>query len=461
MIEQMFELQVSEIELLPGKRDDELAAEDELAFEIMCKEMAEGWVEPERHTLPDLDSIPTGPFLAAVVGSVDRSRLNGYDVVRLMQAEARLENWAAASKLASVAEVAHCPPGNADSAVERSNAVIEYVSAEVAAGLTKTRRAADSLLERALWLKSSGRRVFEEMIAGRVDESKVQVFEGSLSHLDSDTVDSVLDTTLDDAAEMTSGQLRYRVSKQVMTIDPDGAKSSFHEGLEDRKVASHANPDFTGCFHICSAHPLEIGAALRNVDDLARKLKELGDSRSLDQIRTDVALDLLQGKTVDGAPGSEGGSVHLRVPVDTLAGLSDHPGELAGYAPVIADIARQIALDQVAGEWTWSVTHRDAVVATGTTRYRPRAAQRRLARADYPTCVHPGCRMPAVQCDLDHRDPYSQGGRTHNDNLAPLCRYHHMMRHHTPWEYQRLPNGDHQWTSPLGHSYTAKRAPPV
>jgi len=274
-------------------------------------------------------------------------------------------------------------------------------------------------------------------------------------------VDSVLDATLGDASGLTTGQLRYRVSKQVMTVDPDGAKSSFHEGLKDRKVVSHSNPDFTGCLHLCSCHPLEIAAALRNVDRLARELKDMGDDRCLDEIRTDVALDLLQGKTVEGATvASGGGSVHLHTTLETLGELANTPGHLAGYAPVVADIARQIALNQVDGKWIWSVTHDDEIIATGTTKYRPRTAQKRTARADYATCVHPGCRMPAIQCDLDHRDLYSQGGRTHNDNLAPLCRYHHMMRHHTPWEYRRLSNGDHQWVSPLGHTYISRRGPP-
>ena len=460
----MFDHQDSGVGLLdplgPSGESSTAKDEDQFAYELTRRAMADGWVEPDRHFLPDLETLSVGPFLAAIVGSVDRSRLNGYDMVRLMQAEARLENMAAAAKLASVAEVAHCPPGNADSPVERSPGEIEYASAEIAAGLTLTRRAADGLMNRALWLTSSGRRVLEMMRAGAVGADKVKVFESSLSHLDDATVETILDSTLDEASELTTGQLRYRISQQVMAVDPDGAKSSFHEGLKERKVVSHSNPDFTGCLHICSAHPFGVAAALRNVDRIARELKDLGDGRRLDEIRTDVALDLLQGRTIDGAQTSHGGGVHLHVPLGTLAELSGLPGELAGYAPVIADIARQISLEQVDGEWTWTVTHRDQVVATGTTRYRPRAAQKRRARADYPTCVHPGCRQAAEQCDLDHRRPYSQGGRTHNDNLAPLCRHHHMTRHHTPWEYQRLPNGDHQWTSPLGHTYISRRGPP-
>jgi len=34
------------------------------------------------------------------------------------------------------------------------------------------------------------------------------------------------------------------------------------------------------------------------------------------------------------------------------------------------------------------------------------------------TCRWPGCDRPAVDCDLDHTIPYSQGGLTHAANLT-------------------------------------------
>jgi hypothetical protein len=432
-----------------------------LAYEVTCRELADGWIEPERHLLPDdLESIPAGVFLAAIIRSVDRTRLNGHDLVRLLQAEARLEASAAAQKIASVAEVALCPPGDASSPVERSPEEVEYAAVEIAAALTLTRRASETLLERALWFSRGGRRVWEAVDRGDLYVAKATEYQRHLSHLDSETVGSVLDATLDVAEELTTGQLRHRIQRQMMTIDPDGSRSSMEEGLEERTVVTHANPDFTGCLHICSAHPAPLGAATRYIDHLARELKGVdGEERSLDQLRTDVALDLLQGKSFEtGPPG--GGGVHITVSLRTLAGLVDIPGDLDGYGAVIADIARKIALEQVDGEWTWTITDRGDILADGTTSYRPTTAQRRRARAQYRTCVAPGCRMPAYQCDLDHRDPYSRGGRTHNANLAPLCRHHHMMRHHAPWHYERLATGDHEWTSPLGHTYIRKRDPP-
>lgn len=42
-------------------------------------------------------------------------------------------------------------------------------------------------------------------------------------------------------------------------------------------------------------------------------------------------------------------------------------------------------------------------------------------------CVHPGCDAPISWCDAHHVVPWSRGGTTTIDNLAPLCRNHHRM----------------------------------
>lgn len=68
--------------------------------------------------------------------------------------------------------------------------------------------------------------------------------------------------------------------------------------------------------------------------------------------------------------------------------------------------------------------------------------------------------MPAVSCDLDHRNPWSRGGPTEVENLAPLCRHDHRIRHQHSWTHQPLAQGDHQWTTKLGHTFTTSGRPP-
>ena len=129
---------------------------------------------------------------------------------------------------------------------------------------------------------------------------------------------------------------------------------------------------------------------------------------------------------------------------------------------MIADIARQVTAEQEKAEWRWAVTDPDngRVVHTGITTRRPTTALKRLVQAQHRTCVFPGCRMPSGDCDLDHTVAVKDGGTTTDNNLAPLCRHHHRAKHQAPWKPQRLPNGDHQFTSPLGHTYTTSGRPP-
>jgi len=80
-------------------------------------------------------------------------------------------------------------------------------------------------------------------------------------------------------------------------------------------------------------------------------------------------------------------------------------------------------------------------------------------------CVFPGCTIDARGCDQDHiiaYVPMDEGGppgQTSVQNLACLCRRHHRLKTFTAWPYQRLPDGDYQWTSPTGHTYTARPTP--
>ncbi len=460
MIEQMFGHADSVIGLWPGERPDDLPADDVLAYELTCRLLAD-WVDDDQHVLPSgFDDLPHR-YQAVVVSGLDPSRLNGYDVVRLMKAEARLSSHFDARKYEAMAEVAFSPPGDADSGVFRLSEQVDYAAVEIAAGLSLTRRASEDQLSRAASLAGRLRRVHDLFLSGALDVHRVRVFDSVLGHLPDDTVDTVLDQVLDDAAELTTGQLRARLSRLVMVADPDGAKSSYEEGLLDRHVATGSNPDHTADFGIYSAPPDRVAAARAHVEQRARALRVVGDERTLDQLRVDVAFDLL-AVVCDHRDhaGSGGGRVNVSITAETLAGLSDEPAILEGFGPVIAEIGRKTVMENLDGEWRFTATDQAGSIATGTLSRRPTACQTRRVAAEYSTCVMVGCRMPVYECDLDHRKPRAKGGATHTDNLEPLCRHHHMVRHHTQWQVERLPNGDHLWTSPLGHVYIKRRGPP-
>jgi hypothetical protein len=152
--------------------------------------------------------------------------------------------------------------------------------------------------------------------------------------------------------------------------------------------------------------------------------------------------------------------VDLTVDLTTLLGLNDNPGELAGWGPVIADIARQVTDRQVDGAWQATVIDNNGNPHAVAVRRRPTTTQTRQLRARYRTCVFPGCRRPARRSDLDHTRRHTDGGPTLDHNLAPLCRFHHRAKDTGSWRYHRRNDGDHQWTSPLGHTYTTSGRSP-
>ncbi|GAA2007606.1 DUF222 domain-containing protein [Nakamurella flavida] len=163
----------------------------------------------------------------------------------------------------------------------------------------------------------------------------------------------------------------------------------------------------------------------------------------------------------------QGRRPHLQVTLGlhTLAGLDDLPADLAGYGAITAGMARTIAASAgslctlLADPTTGAVTH------AGTHQYRPRQDLRDHLTALADSCRFPSCRQPAWRCDIDHRNPYDHhrptaGGPTTTTNLDPLCRRHHLFKHHTDWTLRRNqpsptdPAGlGITWTSPTGHTY--------
>ena len=67
--------------------------------------------------------------------------------------------------------------------------------------------------------------------------------------------------------------------------------------------------------------------------------------------------------------------VELRVALSTLLGLDRHPGEITGWGPVTAEIARTVMLAQRSAEWRFAVTDSAGqLLHAGITRRRPLCA---------------------------------------------------------------------------------------
>ena len=92
------------------------------------------------------------------------------------------------------------------------------------------------------------------------------------------------------------------------------------------------------------------------------------------------------------------------------------------------------------------------------TRYRVPADLQRWVQLRDQLCSFPGCGRLATECDLDHTIAWVDGGTTSADNLAPLCRSHHRLKHNSRWKMKRTTKGL-VWTSPTGAIRTADPPP--
>ncbi|MCI0678013.1 MAG: HNH endonuclease, partial [Actinobacteria bacterium] len=234
------------------------------------------------------------------------------------------------------------------------------------------------------------------------------------------------------------------------------AVDRYHRATEDRKLVCSSTPAGTANILATDLPAPLTTAVMRRINHLARAARSKDDPRTMDQIRADVFLDLLNGDQTR-APGR--GIVDIRVDLTTLIGLDDKPGELAGFGPVVAEVARRVVASETGARHRVTVTDGDRVVWSGTTRRRPTTAIRDHVQAETPTCIFPGCRMPASQCDIDHRQPWSEGGSTTVANSNPLCRRDHI-RKHKGWHMVRSSDGMWSWISPLGRVYPYRPMPP-
>lgn len=405
--------------------------------------------------IPDrLDQMAPGPVLAAYLASVDVRRLSGHDRVVVLRAHQRMVAHYQAKLYDDMVSVRDAFREMGDDAEDAAM----MAASEIRCALHLTRRSADVELSFALDLAHRLPKVLRMLAGGVIDYRRARTIERGTCHLSAATAQGVVDRVESAAPMMTTGQLAARVRKMCIEADSEEAGYRYDRAVKERRFVAEPTVDGTANLLGLDLPPDRVAAVSRRINTIARSLRGKQEARSMDQLRADVYLDLLSGKEYKTSGRAV---VHLTADLDTLAGLSNHPGDLDGFAPVISDIARQVALDQQDAEWRYTVTDpaTGEHLHSGTTRRRPSAFQRRHIESRDRYCSFPGCRMPSPDCDIDHTIAYSEGGATCPCNNAPGCRHDHMLKEYG-WTYVRLADGSYQWTSPLGRTYTTWRSPP-
>ncbi|QLY33085.1 DUF222 domain-containing protein [Nocardia huaxiensis] len=230
----------------------------------------------------------------------------------------------------------------------------EFAATEVAVAVRVSEGVATAMIDLGLALDSLPltRKAFG---AGRIDLSRVQVITDSMRGLPAD-VREALEPKLIEAAERSDpARLRQTARRWVARLDPEGEQRRREEREDDRDIRIRAMQDgmavFDGLLPAAGAQTL------------AMRLREMSlqvcedDPRSMPQRRADALVALADGSgrlrcgcghgkycPKSGAPANPRRPlIHIGVPAETLLGLRDDPGYLAGYGPIDAALARTIA----------------------------------------------------------------------------------------------------------------------
>ncbi|MEO8828027.1 HNH endonuclease signature motif containing protein [Lapillicoccus sp.] len=249
-----------------------------------------------------------------------------------------------------------------------------------------------------------------------------------------------------------------------------------------------------------------VTAAMDRVTRLATRLRGDGDCRTLEQLRSDISIDLiLDGWARPATSGIATGSgesrtagvagihghqelalfdrlyanagsasaadlgpttfvgapppAHVTVVVSlaSLLGVDDAPADIPGWGAITASQARQAAT-AYGSVWRRLVTDPVTGAASdlSTRRYRPTRAMADLVAALDGTCRAPGCTVTATACYIDHNRPWPHGP-TAIENLSAKHRRHHNHKTRGTWTCVADVHGTMTWTTAAGRRHVTMR----
>ena len=357
--------------------------------------------------------------------------------------------------------------------VEREGLGSNRVVDELQCAVGCTRYAAERLVVRAQGLAAYPA-LMGALASGDVDVRKAEAILDSLPlGGEPGRWDGVVAAVLQDADLWSAPALRRQTQRLVIAAEPAEAAARCERERRERCV--RLDPAGQGMAWLWAYLPApEAVAAFTVIDALAGSHRHEGDDRTVDQRRADafsaVFTTILDtGATPDGTAlprrHHRRWNVQVTVGAGTLLGLDDLPGELGGYGPIPADMARRLAQD---GTWRRLLTDpvTGVLLDRGDATYRPGADLTDAVIARDVTCTHPYCGQPSWRCELDHIEPFDPSRpaelQTTALNLQAACKHHHEQKTSGGWSVRRnRGTGASEWTDPFGITYIRLATPIV
>ena len=410
---------------------------------------------------PDYDSVPPDP---RGLDALDLSDVcDPPDALGLVLEVADMRTCYAAQQLVRVDAMRRQALADAEAQGRGWTEVLERsVRLELAAGLRITEHAAGEMIWLAEALVHRYPEVWESLYRSRITERHAMILVEAVDQVEPALRGPVLARAIMLAEAESVGTFRRGLRKLVDAARAETLSERFERAARTRRIV--VVPADDGMAWLMALAPaVDVHAIHGRVTAKAKVLAAIeGETRTLDQLRADVFADLLiDGETPLHPTQAQGIRATVAVTVPVLSLLDDahaaqEPAVVEGVGPIPIERARELC--GAADSFLRILTHPETgmVLSVGRDQYRPPSALRKLVRWRADRCMAPGCGIPAARCDLDHSLAWEHGGHTALQNLAPLCRGHHRVKHHGQWSVTQLDGGALEWISPAGRTYVVQ-----
>lgn len=361
---------------------------------------------------------------------------------------------------------------------ELTDVIERGVRLELATALRITEFAAGELIQQSDALVHRYPAVLASLGGAAMTERHAEILVSGLDEVEPEMRDELLPRALELAELQQVGTFRRSLRRLIDYARSVTLAERQEEALAKRRSVIEQVDDGMAWLHL-----LIPAVEARAIDGRATAIAKVivaqdGETRTLDQARADVMCDLLIEGRTDVHPAEAHGiraNVVVTVPALALLAEDDAARAAAGMEPAVVEGLGPIPLERArelcggADGWMRVLTHPEtgAVLSVGRGLYRTPPSLRRIVLWRADRCMGPGCGMPASRCEVDHTVAWEHGGSTSLDNLAPICRGHHRLKHHGGWQVRQVLGGSARVDVPgreavrRGARATGSGVPPV
>jgi hypothetical protein len=337
---------------------------------------------------------------------------------------------------------------------------VDFAVRSVAFDLAHRLNLSENMVRAMAWqaevLAASLPRLRDLFISGRISPQHVRAAVESSQGLPDQAAYATFDERMSAIVEQARpGVFARRCRLLRERLCADTLQERHDEARAKRRVAIEPDADAMAWLHI-HAPVMDIAQVEVRLTAEARRLRSLaGETRTLDQLRSDLAMQWLAdggvapGTERKGAPGMSAG-VHPFVLVDAAGRFA----ELLGYGPIPLQAAARALRDAHAFRKVLADPIRPAILNLDTRRYRPSPDQRTWLTLKFGLDDDAAPFLPAgivTGSEVDHVIEFQHGGPTDVANLVPLKPRLHRLKTVTRIRLDPKPDGGIRVRTPTGY----------